>query len=178
MLGYWCTVRGCLSPHACRSAAPIVAQYYQFLRLGRSGYTKLMRNMKSISNYLAARIGQMGARPRPACAMLAHELWTCPLLPAGVRLQRASRQGTNNRQEDSETLLSVPAPRSSHPTPSSAVLSHVRSRVRSVRCRRPLPHRQRGGGPAAGSVLAHQDGQRRRPRLHRVRTRAMSRAGD
>lgn len=42
-----------------KSAAPIVAQYYQFLRLGRTGYTKLMRNMQSVTNYLRKRVDDL-----------------------------------------------------------------------------------------------------------------------
>lgn len=43
-----------------RSSAPIVAQYYNFLRLGREGYTNIMRNLKSVSDYLAKELEATG----------------------------------------------------------------------------------------------------------------------
>jgi glutamate decarboxylase len=42
-----------------KSAAPIVAQYYQFLRLGRPGYLKLMQNMHAVTGYLSKRINDL-----------------------------------------------------------------------------------------------------------------------
>ena len=39
-----------------------MAQYYQFLRLGRPGYTKLMRNMHAVTRYLSGKITELGGR--------------------------------------------------------------------------------------------------------------------
>ncbi len=43
-----------------RGAGQIVAQYYNFLRLGRSGYTGVMSSLQDTAQWLATRIGQMG----------------------------------------------------------------------------------------------------------------------
>lgn len=43
-----------------RGAAQIVAQYYQFLRLGRAGYSKIMRNLEHTRQRLARRIKSTG----------------------------------------------------------------------------------------------------------------------
>lgn len=43
-----------------KSAAPIVAQYYQFLRLGRVGYTKMMSNMHNVAVDLRKKIEDLG----------------------------------------------------------------------------------------------------------------------
>ena len=43
-----------------RSTAPIVAQYYNFLRLGHAGYTNIMRNLKSVADYLAEQLTATG----------------------------------------------------------------------------------------------------------------------
>jgi glutamate decarboxylase len=43
-----------------RGAGQIVAQYYNFLRLGRSGYTEIMRGLQDTASYLSATIGALG----------------------------------------------------------------------------------------------------------------------
>ena len=43
-----------------RPASPVVAQYYNFLRLGREGYTRIMRNLKAVADYLAHEIDATG----------------------------------------------------------------------------------------------------------------------
>ena len=43
-----------------RPASPVVAQYYNFLRLGREGYTRIMKNLKSVADYLADEIAATG----------------------------------------------------------------------------------------------------------------------
>ena len=43
-----------------RPASPVVAQYYNFLRLGREGYTRIMENLKSVADYLAEQIAATG----------------------------------------------------------------------------------------------------------------------
>jgi glutamate decarboxylase len=43
-----------------KSAAPIIAQYYQFLRLGKEGYTKIMRNLTNIAAKLAEGVEETG----------------------------------------------------------------------------------------------------------------------
>jgi len=43
-----------------RSSAPIVAQYYNFLRLGREGYTNIMRNLRGVADYLAEQLEATG----------------------------------------------------------------------------------------------------------------------
>ena len=43
-----------------RSSAPIVAQYYNFLRLGHEGYTNIMRNLQGVANYLAEQLAATG----------------------------------------------------------------------------------------------------------------------
>ena len=43
-----------------RPGNQIVGQYYNFIRLGRSGYTRVMRTLQAIANRLAARIAEMG----------------------------------------------------------------------------------------------------------------------
>ena len=41
-----------------RGASQIIAQYYQFLRLGRDGYTKIMRNLLEITKYTRTAISK------------------------------------------------------------------------------------------------------------------------
>lgn len=55
-----------------RSASPIVAQYYNFLRLGREGYTHIMQNLKSVADYLAEQLIATG---------ICHLLGSRPALP-------------------------------------------------------------------------------------------------
>ena len=43
-----------------RPASPVVAQYYNFLRLGRAGYTRIMQNLKAVADYLAGEIAATG----------------------------------------------------------------------------------------------------------------------
>ena len=43
-----------------RPASPIVAQYYNFLRLGREGFTNIMQNLKGVADYLAERLAATG----------------------------------------------------------------------------------------------------------------------
>jgi glutamate decarboxylase len=43
-----------------RPASPIVAQYYNFLRLGREGYTNIMLNLKAVADYLAEQLAATG----------------------------------------------------------------------------------------------------------------------
>jgi len=43
-----------------RPASPIIIQYYQFLRLGRKGYTQLMKNLMEIANYAEEKLLETG----------------------------------------------------------------------------------------------------------------------
>jgi glutamate decarboxylase len=43
-----------------KSGSPIIAQYYNFIRLGRSGYTDIMTNMMENSRYLAEKLRDSG----------------------------------------------------------------------------------------------------------------------
>ncbi len=43
-----------------RPGNQVVGQYYNFLRLGRSGYTRIMTTLQETAQTLAARIGEMG----------------------------------------------------------------------------------------------------------------------
>jgi glutamate decarboxylase len=43
-----------------RPGGQIVAQYYNFVRLGRSGYTKIQQTAQSVAKFLAGEIGAMG----------------------------------------------------------------------------------------------------------------------
>ena len=43
-----------------KGASQIVAQYYQFLRLGRAGYTKIMQNCHAVAMYLQKAIEDSG----------------------------------------------------------------------------------------------------------------------
>jgi glutamate decarboxylase len=43
-----------------KSSAPILVQYYQFLRLGREGYTRIMRHTLSHAEYLRDRLTKGG----------------------------------------------------------------------------------------------------------------------
>lgn len=43
-----------------KSSAPILVQYYQFLRLGREGYTRIMRHTLSHAEYLRDRLTKTG----------------------------------------------------------------------------------------------------------------------
>jgi glutamate decarboxylase len=43
-----------------KSSSTIIAQYYNFIRLGRSGYTDIMTNMMSNSHYLAEKLRDTG----------------------------------------------------------------------------------------------------------------------
>ena len=43
-----------------RPASPVIAQYYNFLRLGREGYARIMENLKTVSDYLAGKIEATG----------------------------------------------------------------------------------------------------------------------
>lgn len=41
-----------------RSASGVVAQYYNFLRLGREGYTSIMKNLKSTSDFITRELNK------------------------------------------------------------------------------------------------------------------------
>ncbi len=43
-----------------RPGNQIVGQYYNFLRLGRSGYTRIMETLRNTATYLSSQIGNMG----------------------------------------------------------------------------------------------------------------------
>lgn len=43
-----------------RPGNQIVGQYYNFLRLGRDGYTRIMENLRSIAGYLSGEIARIG----------------------------------------------------------------------------------------------------------------------
>lgn len=43
-----------------KSAVQVIGQYYQFLRLGKSGYRAIMTNLTAIADALAASIAAMG----------------------------------------------------------------------------------------------------------------------
>ncbi|MGD9896486.1 MAG: glutamate decarboxylase [Candidatus Methylacidiphilaceae bacterium] len=43
-----------------RSGAPVVGQYYNFLRLGRVGYTRILKAMRETTLFLSDRIAKMG----------------------------------------------------------------------------------------------------------------------
>ncbi|VVM06776.1 glutamate decarboxylase [Methylacidimicrobium tartarophylax] len=43
-----------------RSGAPVVGQYYNFLRLGRAGYTRILQSMRETALFLSDRIAKMG----------------------------------------------------------------------------------------------------------------------
>jgi glutamate decarboxylase len=43
-----------------RPGAPVAAQYYQFLRLGRDGYTRVQRHCREVATTLADRIADLG----------------------------------------------------------------------------------------------------------------------
>jgi len=44
-----------------KSASTVVCQYYQFLRLGRAGYTRIFQNLKAVAQRLAAGVLATGA---------------------------------------------------------------------------------------------------------------------
>jgi glutamate decarboxylase len=43
-----------------RPGNQIIGQYYNFLRLGRDGYTRIMETLRDIAVYLSSQIGEMG----------------------------------------------------------------------------------------------------------------------
>ncbi|KAI2694950.1 hypothetical protein CBS147332_9499 [Penicillium roqueforti] len=43
-----------------KPASHIIAQYYQLIRLGRSGYTSIMRNLTATADYLTSQLQEMG----------------------------------------------------------------------------------------------------------------------
>ncbi|KAJ5957907.1 Pyridoxal phosphate-dependent transferase major region subdomain 1 [Penicillium viridicatum] len=43
-----------------KPASHIIAQYYQLIRLGRSGYTSIMRNLTKTADYLTSQLQEMG----------------------------------------------------------------------------------------------------------------------
>lgn len=43
-----------------KSAAPIVAQYYVFLRLGQTGYRRILQNLIYIADYLGTKLVETG----------------------------------------------------------------------------------------------------------------------
>ncbi|CAG8000018.1 unnamed protein product [Penicillium nalgiovense] len=43
-----------------KPASHIIAQYYQLIRLGRSGYTSIMRNLTRTADYLTSQLKEMG----------------------------------------------------------------------------------------------------------------------
>jgi glutamate decarboxylase len=62
-----------------RPASPVVAQYYNFLRLGREGYTRIMENLRLVTNHLAEKIEATGV-----CTVLGSRE-ALPLVPFTVR---------------------------------------------------------------------------------------------
>lgn len=63
-LVFWCDYLGNLERsitlNFSRSASNVVAQYYQLLRLGRDGYTKIMSNLANIAKYVRDEIQGTG----------------------------------------------------------------------------------------------------------------------
>ena len=51
-----------------RGAGMIIAQYYQFLRLGFDGYKKIMSNLLMVSRRLRLGIEETGLLPFVACS--------------------------------------------------------------------------------------------------------------
>ncbi|NUP34592.1 MAG: glutamate decarboxylase [Streptomycetaceae bacterium] len=43
-----------------RPGAQVIAQYYNFLRLGREGYRRVQQNCRNVATYLSARIAEQG----------------------------------------------------------------------------------------------------------------------
>jgi glutamate decarboxylase len=43
-----------------RSGAPVIAQYYNFVRLGREGYERVQKDCRDVATWLARRIGSLG----------------------------------------------------------------------------------------------------------------------
>ncbi|MBV8558047.1 MAG: hypothetical protein JO116_21120, partial [Planctomycetaceae bacterium] len=43
-----------------KGASQVIAQYYNFLRLGREGYRRIMTNLRTTSDYLAGRLDATG----------------------------------------------------------------------------------------------------------------------
>src|SRR5208283_233841 len=43
-----------------KGASQVIAQYYNFLRLGREGYRRIMTNLRSTADYLAGRLAATG----------------------------------------------------------------------------------------------------------------------
>lgn len=54
------TVERSITLNFSRGASQIIAQYYQLLRLGREGYTKIMSNLCNIAKYIKAEIENTG----------------------------------------------------------------------------------------------------------------------
>lgn len=44
-----------------RPGAPVIAQYYNFLRLGRTGYTRILKAIRETALFLSGRIAKMGS---------------------------------------------------------------------------------------------------------------------
>ena len=43
-----------------RPGNQIIGQYYNFIRLGRIGYTRIMKTLQEVATHLSARLGEMG----------------------------------------------------------------------------------------------------------------------
>ncbi|WP_422928039.1 glutamate decarboxylase [Singulisphaera sp. PoT] len=43
-----------------KGASQVIAQYYNFLRLGREGYSRIMKNLRSTADYLASKLEETG----------------------------------------------------------------------------------------------------------------------
>ena len=54
------TVERSITLNFSRGASQIIAQYYQLLRLGREGYTKIMSNLSGIAQYIRSEIEKSG----------------------------------------------------------------------------------------------------------------------
>jgi glutamate decarboxylase len=58
-----------------KGGSMIIAQYYQFLRLGFSGYTRIMQNLESVAERLRKGIEDTGRSPTPALTSLDTPFW-------------------------------------------------------------------------------------------------------
>ena len=62
-MAYLGTDQPSLNLNFSKNANMVVAQYYQFLRLGFEGYRKIMANLMKVSGHLAEGILATGRRP-------------------------------------------------------------------------------------------------------------------
>ena len=150
-------------------SAMVLAQYYQFVRLGHEGYRFVMETMQANAKVLATRIAELG--PFRLIGDESDGAAAARRVPArrGARLRRVRRRVAARRR------ARLDGPRVHAAAERGARHDHARAREADAR---PLPGEDARRGPRAGLRDARQEGRaaRARPQARQDRHRLLKEA--